>query len=158
MKFNNELNYVVLANNVNNKFLEKFINIPIISNNLNFEELKKRLEFFPSKQVVFYETWYNLRKNELKEILALLKLQNISFIYVTSNTEYTLLGDYIYVYDEDRIIVEGKKETVLKEERLLKKMGYGLPFVVDLSTQLIYYDILDKVYFDMDYLVGDLWN
>lgn len=158
MKFNNELNYVVLANNVNNKFLEKFINIPIISNNLNFEELKKRLEFFPSKQVVFYETWYNLRKNELKEILALLKLQNISFIYVTSNTEYTLLGDYIYVYDEDRIIVEGKKETVLKEERLLKKLGYGLPFVVDLSTQLIYYDILDKVYFDMDYLVGDLWN
>ena len=158
MKFNNELNYVVLANNVNNKFLEKFINIPIISNNLNFEELKKRLEFFPSKQVVFYETWYNLRKNELQEILALLKLQNISFIYVTSNAEYTLLGDYIYVYDEDRIIVEGKKETVLKEERLLKKLGYGLPFVVDLSTQLIYYDILDKVYFDMDYLVGDLWN
>lgn len=158
MKFNNELNYVVLANNVNNKFLEKFINIPIISNNLNFEELKKRLEFFPSKQVVFYETWYNLRKNELKEILALLKLQNISFIYVTSNTEYTLLGDYIYVYDEDKIIIEGKKETVLKEERLLKKLGYGLPFVVDLSTQLIYYDILDKVYFDMDYLVGDLWN
>ena len=158
MKFNNELNYVVLANNVNNKFLEKFINIPIISNNLNFEELKKRLEFFPGKQVVFYETWYNLRKNELKEILALLKLQNISFIYVTSNTEYTLLGDYIYVYDEDKIIIEGKKETVLKEERLLKKLGYGLPFVVDLSTQLIYYDILDKVYFDMDYLVGDLWN
>jgi len=158
MKFNNELNYVVLANNVNNKFLEKFINIPIISNNLNFEELKKRLEFFPSKQVVFYETWYNLRKNELKEILALLKLQNISFIYVTSNTEYTLLGDYIYVYDEDKIIVEGKKETVLKEERLLKKLGYGLPFVVDLSTQLIYYDIFDKVYFDMDSLVGDLWN
>lgn len=158
MKFSNELNYVVLANNVNNKFLEKFINIPVILNDLNYEELKKKLEFFPSKQVVFYEAWYNLRETEVKEIIKLLDLQNISFIYVTSNTEYTLLGDYIYVYDDDKLMMEGKKETILKEEKMLKKLGYGLPFVVDLSTQLIYYDIFDKVYFDMDSLVGDLWN
>lgn len=158
MKFSNELNYVVLANNVNNKFLEKFINIPVILNDLNYEELKKKLEFFPSKQVVFYETWYNLRETEVKEIIKLLDLQNISYIYVTSNIEYALLGDYIYVYDDDKLMMEGKKETILKEEKMLKKLGYGLPFVVDLSTQLIYYDIFDKVYFDMDSLVGDLWN
>lgn len=158
MKFSNDLNYVVLANNINNKFLDKFINIPIILNDLTYEELKKKLEFFPSKQVVFYETWYNLRETEVKEIIKLLNLQNISYIYVTSNIEYALLGDYIYVYDDDKLMMEGKKETILKEEKMLKKLGYGLPFVVDLSTQLIYYDIFDKVYFDMDSLVGDLWN
>lgn len=158
MKFSNDLNYVVLANNVNNKFLDKFINIPIILNDLTYEKLKKKLEFFPSKQVVFYETWYNLRETEVKEIIKLLNLQNISYIYVTSNIEYALLGDYIYVYDDDKLMMEGKKETILKEEKMLKKLGYGLPFVVDLSTQLIYYDIFDKVYFDMDSLVGDLWN
>ena len=55
-----------------------------------------------------------------------------------------------------QVIVETNKKATY--DRLLKKLGYGLPFVVDLSTQLIYYDIFDKVYFDMDSLVGDLWN
>ena len=50
------------------------------------------------------------------------------------------------------------KNEVLKEEKKLKKVGFGLPFVVDLSIQLNYYDIFKKVYFDMNELVNDLWN
>ena len=62
------------------------------------------------------------------------------------------------VYDGKNIILEGLKNIVLKEEKLLKKVGYGLPFVVDLAIQLNYYDIFSKIYFDMDELVDDLWN
>ena len=62
------------------------------------------------------------------------------------------------VYDNNNLVIEGKKETILKEEKLLKKLGYGLPFVVDLSTQLNYYGVFTKIYYEMDDLVGDLWN
>ena len=55
-------------------------------------------------------------------------------------------------------VLEGNKEVVLKNEKLLKKLGFGVPFVVDLSIQLMYYDILDKVYFDVDNLLEALWN
>ena len=64
----------------------------------------------------------------------------------------------IIVYDEDMKVLEGNKEVVLKNEKLLKKLGFGVPFVVDLSIQLMYYDILDKVYFDVDNLLEALWN
>lgn len=47
---------------------------------------------------------------------------------------------------------------VLRNEKLLKRLGYGIPFVVDLSIQLNYYDIFDTVYYDMDKLTEALWN
>ena len=93
-----------------------------------------------------------------KEIFDLLNKQNINYVNVTSNIEDALLGDYIIVYDEDMKVLEGNKEVVLKNEKLLKKLGFGVPFVVDLSIQLMYYDILDKVYFDVDNLLEALWN
>ena len=103
-------------------------------------------------------TFYNLRDEEQNEIIDLLKRQNMHFILITSNIEEALLGDYIIVFDKKGIFLEGLKSEVLKEEKKLKKVGFGLPFVVDLSIQLNYYDIFKKVYFDMNELVNDLWN
>ena len=82
----------------------------------------------------------------------------MKFILITSNVENTLYADYIFVYEDKNLILEGLRDIVLKEEKTLKKLGYGLPFVTDLSTQLIYYDIFDKPYFNLDELVDDLWN
>lgn len=157
MKINEEYNYIILANNVDKIFLAKFSEYPIIDV-LNYNELRNKLEFHPAKRVVFNNTFYNLRVKEQREILELLKKQNMKFILITSNVEETLYGDYIMIYDGENIILEGLKDVVLREEKTLKKVGYGLPFVVDLSTQLNYYDIFSKIYFDMDELVDDLWN
>lgn len=155
---NNEYNEVVLANEIDSIFLSKFSEYPIIEGNLKFDELKSKLEFHPAKKIVLDDTFYNLREKEIEEILDILKKQNMYFILITSNVEYTLYGEYIKVYDGKNIVLEGTKEVILKEEKKLKKWGYGLPFVVDLSTQLNYYDIFDKVFYDMDELVGALWN
>ena len=72
------------------------------------------------------------------------------------STVYT--PDRFQEFDENKKVLEGNTEFVLRNEKVLKKLGYGLPFVVDLSIQLIYYDILGKVYYDMDKLTEDLWN
>ena len=92
------------------------------------------------------------------KIFKLLKKQNISYINVTSNVEDALYSDYIFVYDGNKLVLEGNRNEVLKEEKTLKRLGYGLPFVVDLSIQLNYYDIFNKVYYDLDELVRALWN
>ena len=157
MEFSDNVNYVVLSNNVDKKFMSKFGVYQIIDV-LPFEILKNNLEMFPSKRVIFNESLSSLSNKEKKEIFDLLDKQNINYVNVTSNIEDALFGDYIIVYDEDMKVLEGNKEMVLKNEKLLKKLGFGVPFVVDLSIQLMYYDILDKVYFDVDNLLEALWN
>ncbi len=158
MMFDDKVNYTILVNNANKEFMEQFKEYSIIGSNMSFDELKEKLEMFPSKRVVFNESWYNLRNNEKKVIIELLKKQNINFVNITSNIEDSLLSDYIVVFDENKKVLEGNTEFVLRNEKVLKKLGYGLPFVVDLSIQLTYYDILGKVYYDMDKLTEDLWN
>lgn len=158
MMFDDKVNYTILVNNANKEFMEQFKEYSIIGSNMSFDELKEKLEMFPSKRVVFNESWYNLRNNEKKVIIELLKKQNINFVNITSNIEDSLLSDYIVVFDENKKVLEGNTEVVLRNEKVLKKLGYGLPFVVDLSIQLTYYDILDKVYYDMDKLTEGLWN
>lgn len=157
MEFSDNVNYVVLSNNVDKKFMSKFGVYQIIDV-LPFEKLKNNLEMFPSKRVIFNESLSSLSNKEKKEMFDLLDKQNINYVNVTSNIEDVLFGDYIIVYDEDMKVLEGNKEVVLKNEKLLKKLGFGVPFVVDLSIQLMYYDILDKVYFDVDNLLEALWN
>lgn len=157
MEFSDNVNYVVLSNNVDKKFMSKF-GVYQIVDVLPFEKLKNNLEMFPSKRVIFNESLSSLSNKEKKEIFDLLDKQNINYVNVTSNIEDALFGDYIIVYDEDMKVLEGNKEVVLKNEKLLKKLGFGVPFVVDLSIQLMYYDILDKVYFDVDNLLEALWN
>lgn len=157
MEFSDNVNYVVLSNNVDKKFMSNFGVYQIIDV-LPFEKLKNNLEMFPSKRVIFNESLSSLSNKEKKEIFDLLDKQNINYVNVTSNIEDALFGDYIIVYDEDMKVLEGNKEVVLKNEKLLKKLGFGVPFVVDLSIQLMYYDILNKVYFDVDNLLEALWN
>lgn len=157
MEFDDNVNYIILSNNADKKFMSKFGVYQIIDI-LPFEKLKNTLEMFPSKRVVLSDSLSVLSNKEKKEILELLNKQNIHYINVTSNVEDALFGDYVIVYDEDMKVLEGNMEMVLKNEKILKKLGFGVPFVVDLSIQLMYYDILDRVYFDVDNLLEALWN
>ncbi len=157
MMFDEKINYCILHNNPDENFINKLGSIPVVKD-LEFNKLVERLEFFPNKQVIFNETLYGLKLDEKAEIFKLLKKQNISYINVTSNVEDAIYSDYIFVYDGNKLVLEGNRNEVLKEEKTLKRLGYGLPFVVDLSIQLNYYDIFNKVYYDLDELVRALWN
>lgn len=157
MMFDEKINYCILHNNPDENFINKLGSIPVVKD-LEFNKLVERLEFFPNKQVIFNETLYGLKLDEKMEIFKLLKKQNISYVNVTSNVEDAIYSDYIFVYDGNKLVLEGNRNEVLKEEKTLKRLGYGLPFVVDLSIQLNYYDIFNKVYYDLDELVRALWN
>ena len=157
MMFDEKINYCILHNNPDENFINKLGSIPV-TKDLEFNKLVERLEFFPNKQVIFNETLFGLKLDEKMEIFKLLKKQNISYINVTSNVEDAIYSDYIFVYDGNKLVLEGNRNEVLKEEKTLKRLGYGLPFVVDLSIQLNYYDIFNKVYYDLDELVRALWN
>lgn len=158
MEFSEGVNYTILVNNANKAFLENFESYKVLDTMDCFDAIKMQVEVFLSKRIVFNEIWYYLSKKEKSELLELLKRRNVSFVNITSNVEDVIYSDYVIVYDDDKKILEGNKEMVLRNEKLLKRLGYGIPFVVDLSIQLNYYDIFDTVYYDMDKLTEALWN
>lgn len=157
MKYSDEVNYVVLANNVKGEFLSKFSEYQVMGN-MGYEKLKQVIEDYNKKQIVVKELFYGLRDEEKLKIKELLRMRNIHFIDITANVEDALDSDYVVVYDNLELVLEGNRDEVLKNEKLLKRLGYGLPFIVDLSLQLSYYDLVDKVYYDNLELVGDVWN
>ena len=87
-----------------------------------------------------------------------MKSNHKRIINYTTQIEETLLLDYLVITHENTIIMEGAKELVLKEEKILKKLGFNLPFIVELSSGLKYYGLINKIYFNSKELVDELWK
>ena len=47
---------------------------------------------------------------------------------------------------------------VLKNEKLLKRLGFNMPFIIELSNLLNNYNLVNKIYLDKESLVKDVWK
>ena len=158
MKIENGVNYSVISDNISEKILDNFQEYTIIDSHINYNELIDFLSSFNSRRIVFFDAlrfFNNDKKNKIKELLDLRK---INYINITSDIEQVLDTDYLYVFSSDKIVLEGKTLDVLKNEKKLKRIGFALPFVVDLSMQLKLYGTLNDIKTDMKELVDELWN
>jgi len=87
-----------------------------------------------------------------------IKKDKLTVILTTMNLEEIVDSDYTYVLNNGNIVMEGSPLSVLKEERLLNKVGLELPFMIDLSLKLEFYELLNGVITDMDRMVTTLWK
>ena len=88
------------------------------------------------------------------KIFNYLKSLGIKILYCTSDVEDVINFSYTIVIANKIIAMEGKTSLILKEEKLMKLLGYSLPFYVNLSTQLNYYGVLDHICYSKEEL-GD---
>ncbi len=108
--------------------------------------------------IIFDDILTYLDEKQKKIIFNYLKINNITFINITTDIEEVLFSDYMIIMDKGKIIIEGNTKSVLNEEKILKRFGFNLPFAVDLSNQLKLYGIIKKSYYDINKIVGDLWK
>ena len=99
----------------------------------------------------------NLNNEDFILFLNFLKVKNIKIFYVTKNIEQTIYFNYLYVLKNNKIAIEGATESVLKEEKLMKLLGYSIPFYVNLSKQLGYYGLSHKICYNKEDLEESLW-
>ena len=93
-----------------------------------------------------------------KELLKYVAELGISLVIVTSDPEFLLICDDIVVMNNYKAIICAPNTTVLTGNSILPYLGLKLPFIVELSQNLILYQLVDKVYLDKRKLVDKLWK
>lgn len=96
--------------------------------------------------------------NMLKLLRKIKKDYNVTILNISHDIEESIYGDDIIVINNGRVIIQDNKKNVYKQEKELNKLGFELPFMVNLSNKLSYYDLLDDVLYNMEDMVDLLWK
>ena len=101
----------------------------------------------------------NLVKDRiLKKLKKLSKEQNISVINITDDTEDILYGDNLVIISNNKIILNDKKDIIYNNEQLFRKLHIKMPFMVELSLKLKYYNLLNNTEIDMNRMINKIWK
>lgn len=131
-------------------------------NSLNYDDyyLIKILSQLLLKKtyLVLDDVLCHLNNKRIDLLYAYCHKNNISIINFTTQIEETLKSDYLICLYNGKIAMEGPTLSCLQEEKLLKRIGFNLPFMVDLSIQLNYYGVIEKMFLDKKEMVQKIWN
>lgn len=127
----------------------------------NTDEIKINIlkSLCSEKEVIVFYDILNYIDNKIKDKLMkeLIKQDKIIINY-TTEIEETLYLDYLIIVHENKVIMEGQTKEVLNEEKIIKKLGFNMPLITELSSGLKYYGVVNKKYYDIESLVEDLWK
>lgn len=103
----------------------------------------------------------SLDKNDYEIVKKVLKefVKNKGIILnFTNNIDESLLGEEIIITNKEKVIVSGKTISVLNEEKIMKRLGLGLPFIILLNKYLKDYELIDEYELNYKKLGGKLWK
>ncbi len=144
-----ETDVTIISTNISNDILNNYQDYVLV------KDLSKLLSY---QKVIFFLTLDHKSEREVLEIYKLLKENNIKYINITNNIEHVLLTKYLKVYDKEKVLIEGNTIEVLKNTKLLKRLGLEIPFMVDLSLLLKDYNLVNDIFLDKEDLVDYLWE
>ena len=114
------------------------------------------------KIVILDEAFSNIDLVSRQKIYTLLKKynkeNNMTIINITNDANDSLYGTNIAIINDHQVLINDKKESVYRNEKLFKESNIELPFLVDLSNKLKYYDLLEDIELDENRLVCKLWK
>ncbi len=146
-----ETSVTIISTNLNRKLLNKYPDYHVIDQSFKLDDL---LQY---SKIIFFNILNNLEENKVKEIFKFLDNHNIKYINITNNSELSLLTNYLIIYDENNILIEGHTIEVFKNEKLLKRLGIKLPFIIELSLLLQDYNLTNKIFLNKEDCRGALW-
>ena len=102
----------------------------------------------------------SLEKEDFMRILEQLRTTGITIVLASSSLDEVIytINSTVYVLDNGSIVSSGDMLEVLSNDSLLNKVGLELPFMVDLSVKLEYYNLVNKITLSPLGLVESLWK
>lgn len=111
-----------------------------------------------SSYILFDDVFINMEDSYVKNILKYCKENDITVINITTDMESVLASNYMIVLYNKNIAMEGDVLECLKEEKLLNRLGFNLPFLVELSIKLGYYGLINEVITDERKMIKTIWK
>ena len=108
--------------------------------------------------LVIDDLFIDMNEDMIKRIISYCKKNKITIINITTDMDYVTFFPYLVVLYNKEIAMEGKTIECLKEEKLLRRLGFDLPFMIDLSIQLGYYGLLDRIITDNKEMIKEIWK
>ena len=110
------------------------------------------------KYLILDDVLCYLNKSQVKYIYSYAKRNKVTIINIASSLDNVLNSKYLVCLYNCKIAMEGEVLSCLKEEKLLKRLGFKLPFMYDLSLQLNYYEVLNDIYLNAKDLESAIWK
>lgn len=144
----------------NTKMLDKKI---IDLTNSEKQELLIMISLLHNPKVLLLDNSFSMMnkktKNKVLKVLKnYIKKDKLTVILTTTNLEEIIDCDYVYVLNNGNIVMEGDPLSIFREERVLNRSDLELPFMIDLSLKLKFYELINEEILDMDRLVDTLWK
>lgn len=140
--------------------IKELLSEQIDSLNLDKKILVKILSLLIIKPKIFgIDNLINyLDKSDRKILIDYVKKNNIVLLNITNSGEDLLISDKIILLNDKKSIFNGTRLELLNGNTILPYLGIELPFVAELSQNLVLYGIIDKVYLDEKKLVDKIWK
>ncbi len=148
-------------NGINEYFnINRILNKAIDSLSINDKTLVKILSYaiMEPSYIAIDDLLIDLNTRTKILLLNYLNSKKITLINVTSDMEDVLYTDYVLCLYNGIDAIDGKSLEVLKNEKILKRLGLSLPFMIDLSIQLELYGLINRVYLNKEAMVKNLWK
>lgn len=110
-------------------------------------------------EVLVIDNLFGYLNNKHKQkVINLAKKTNVTLVIFDNELYYSYDGFNVIVIYNNKTAVQGEFKDVVLQEKILKRLGYELPFYVDLSTQLKLYGVVDKICYQKEDLEELLWK
>lgn len=101
---------------------------------------------------------YFYKEDVLNTLKNVNKKYKITIINLTNNSEESIFGTDIAIINNGQLVLNNKRSKVLMDENNFIKNNLKVPFIVELSIKLKYYNLVDEVILKKEKLVEDIWS
>ena len=158
-----ELKYLILNTNQKKLVQDLLLNVnlkirPLDLSNKQKIKLSVLKALLHNKYISFDNILVYLDKRDRDLIMKYMKQEKIKYIIVSNDLNDLFDTEKTYIMNDGKIIAYGDSDKILLEEKLLKRLGFKLPFMIDLSLQLRDYRLINSIYLDKQKLIDKLWK
>lgn len=97
-------------------------------------------------------------KEKIFKVLKKLNSAGSTIINFTQDSECILYGNELVIINNKKVMLHEKIEEAFSDVKKFTDNEIALPFMVDLSIKLQYYQKINKIYTDYKKLVNELWQ